>query len=169
MTPFQPLLIAAACALALSACASAPPVSKTSVPPPSATAGLEQSAAAGGSSYGAANTGGTYPYGTNQTADTGATQQAAADASDGIVVMGPDGTVWVQSGVDGARHQDDLDTCYFDAQGQVAFTSYSNRAPWATFLNVAGRRDAGGLRIAALDGRMNDFDSCMVGKGYSPK
>ena len=58
--------------------------------------------------------------------------------------MGPDGTVWVQSGADAARHQDDLDSCYFDAQGQVAFTSYSNRASRATF-----RSEAGGLRLAA--------------------
>ena len=127
--------------------------------PPANTTGFARSTATGGS----------YPYGTVPKVGAGVPQPAAAAVGVEVVVMGPDGTVWVQSGVDCARHQDDLDTCYFDAQGQVAFTSYSNRAPRATFLNVAGRRDAGGLRIAALDGRMNDFDSCMVGRGYSPK
>jgi hypothetical protein len=150
MTPIQPLLIVAACTLALAACASAPPAYETSAPPPADTTGLGQNAATGGSTYGAANTGGTYPYGTIHRVE--------------VVVMGPDGTVWVQSGADAARHQDDLDSCYFDAQGQVAFTSYSNRASRATF-----RSKAGGLRLAALDGRMNDFDSCMVAKGYHPK
>ncbi len=156
MTPFQPLLIAAAWSLALAACVSAPP--------PANTTGFGRSAATGGS----------YPYGTVPKVGVGAPRRAAAAVGVEVVVMGPDGTVWVQSGVDGARHQDDLDTCYFDAQGRVAFTSYSNRAPWATFLREAGRSGAGrsgagGLRLAALDGRMNDFDSCMVAKGYSPK
>ncbi len=159
MTPFRPLLAAAACSLALAACVSAPPAHETGAPPAANTTGFARSAATGGS----------YPYGTVPKVGAGVPQPAAAAVGVEVVVMGPDGTVWIQSGVDGARHQDDLDTCYFDAQGQIAFTSYSNRAPWATFLNVAGRRDAGGLRLAALDGRMNDFDSCMVAKGYSPK
>ena len=159
MTPFRPLLIAAAWSLALAACVSAPPAYETGAPPPANTTGFAQSD----------TTGGTYPYGTVHKAGVGVPQRAATAAAVEVVVMGPDGTVWVQSGVDGARHQDDLDSCYFDAQGQVAFTSYSNRAPWATFLREAGRGEAGGLRLAALGGRMNDFDSCMVAKGYSPK
>ncbi len=177
MTPFQPLLIAAACALALSACASAPPASKTSVPPPSATAGLEQPAAtggsvSGGSVYGAANTGGTYPYGTIDTADTGATQQAAAGAADGIVVMGPDGTVWIGSGAVDSRYQSDVDSCYAYARGQVA-----HDARIESDLGAAFQSEAGGLGLAALRGRMNNFErtrrvpslfsSCMVAKGYS--
>ncbi len=155
MTPFQPLLIAAVCTLALAACVSAPPAYETSAPPPADTTGFDQSAV---------NTGGTSPYGTIHKVGVGVPRQAAAEATVEVVVMGPDGTVWVQSGADAARHQDDLDSCYFDAQGQVAFTSYSNRASRATF-----RSKAGGLRLAALDGRMNDFDSCMVAKGYHPK
>ncbi len=176
MTPFQPsliqpLLIAAACALALSACASAPRVSKTSVPPPSATAGLEQPAATGGSSYGAANTGGTYPYGTIQTADTGATQQAAAGAADGIVVVDPDGTVWIRSSAVDPRYQSDVDSCYAYARGQVAHDARIESDVGAAF-----QSEAGGLGLAALRGRMNNFErtrrvpslfsSCMVAKGY---
>ncbi len=172
MTPFQPLLVAAACALALSACASAPPAPKTSVPPPSATAGLDQPAATGGSVYGAANTGGTYPYGTTQTAGNGATQQAAADATDEIVVMGPDGTVWIRSGAVDARYQSDVDSCYAYARGQVAHDARIESDVGAAF-----QSEAGGLGLAALRGRMNNFErtrrvpslfrSCMVAKGYS--
>ena len=177
MTPFQPsliqpLLIAAAFALALSACASAPRVSKTSVPPPSATAGLEQPAATGGSSYGAANTGGTYPYGTIQTADTGATQQAAAGAADGIVVVDPDGTVWIRSSAVDSRYQSDVDSCYAYARGQVAHDARIESDRGAAF-----QSEAGGLGLAALRGRMNNFErnrrvpslfsNCMVAKGYS--
>ena len=172
MTPFQPLLIATACALALSACAFAPPASKTSVPPPSATAGLEQPAATGGSVYGAANIGGTYPYGTIQTADTGATQQAAAGATDGIVVMGPDGTIWIRSSAVDARYQSDVDSCYAYARGQVAHDARIESDVGAAF-----QSEAGGLGLAALRGRMNNFErtrrvpslfrSCMVAKGYS--
>ena len=177
MTPFQPsliqpLLIAAACALALSACASAPRVSKTSVPPPSATAGLEQPAATGGSSYGAANTGGTYPYGTIQTADTGATQQAAAGAADGIVVVDPDGTVWIRSSAVDSRYQSDVDSCYAYARGQVAHDARIESDRGAAF-----QSEAGGLGLAALRGRMNNFErtrrvpppfrSCMAAKGHS--
>ncbi len=177
MTPFQPsliqpLLIAAACALALSACASAPRVSKTSVPPPSATAGLEQPAATGGSSYGAANTGGTYPYGTIQTADTGTTQQAAAGAADGIVVVDPDGTVWIRSSAVDSRYQSDVDSCYAYARGQVAHDARIESDRGAAF-----QSEAGGLGLAALRGRMNNFErtrrvpslfrSCMAAKGHS--
>ncbi len=171
MTPFQPLLVvAAACALALSACASAPPAPKTSVPPPSAATGLEQPAATGGSVYGAANTGGTYPYGTIQTAGNDATQQEAADATDEIVVMGPDGTVWIRSGAVDARYQSDVDSCYAYARGQVAHDARIESDVGAAF-----QSEAGGLGLAALRGRMNNFErtrrvpslcsSCMAAKG----
>ncbi len=177
MTPLQPLLIAAACALALSACASAPRVPKTSVPPPSATVAPEQPAAtggsvSGGSVYGAANTGGTYPYGTIPAADTGATQQAAAGATDEIVVMGPDGTVWVRSSAVDVRYQSDVDSCYAYARGQVA-----HDARIESDVSAAFRSEAGGLGLAALRGRMNNFErtrrvpslfrGCMAAKGYS--
>ena len=182
MTPFQPLLIAAACALALSACASAPRAPKTSAPPPPATIAPERPAApgapggsvSGGSVYGAANTGGTYPYGTIQTANTGATQQAAADSTDEIVVMGPDGAVWVRSGAVDARYQSDVDSCYAYARGQVA-----HDARIESDVSAAFQSEAGGLGLAALRGRMNNcertrrvpslFNSCMAAKGYASR
>ncbi|MCH8997849.1 MAG: hypothetical protein IID48_06225 [Proteobacteria bacterium] len=170
----QPLLIAAACALALSACASAPRAPKTSVPPPPATIAPERPAAPGGSVYGAANTGGTYPYGTIQTANTGATQQAAADSTDEIVVMGPDGAVWVRSGAVDARYQSDVDSCYAYARGQVA-----HDARIESDVSAAFQSEAGGLGLAALRGRMNNFErtrrvpslfnSCMAAKGYASR
>ncbi len=180
MTPFQPLLIAAACTLALAACASAPPVYETSAPPayetsappPEDTTGFGQSAATGGSAYGAVNTSGTYPYGTIHKVGVGVPQQAAAEATGEVVVMGPDGTVWVQSGGADARHQSDLDSCYFYAQGQVA-----HDARIESDVNAAFQSEAGGLGLAALRGRMNNFErtrrvpslfsSCMAAKGYS--
>ena len=133
MTPIQPLLIAAACTLALAACASAPPAYETSAPPPADTTGLGQNAATGGSTYGAANTGGTYPYGTIHRVE--------------VVVMGPDGTVWVQSGAADARQQSDLDSCYFYAQGHA--------------LDLAALRGHISRRAPSL------FNGCMVAKGYS--
>ena len=174
MTPFQPLLIAAACTLALAACASAPPAYETSAPPPADTTGFGQSTATGGSAYGAVNTGGTYPYGTIHKVGVGVPRQAAAEATVEVVVMGPDGTVWVQSGAADARHQSDLDTCYSYAQGQVA-----HDARIESDVNAAFRSEAGGLGLAALRGRMNNFErsrrvpslfsSCMVAKGYNPQ
>ncbi len=128
MTPFQPLLIAAACTLALAACASAPPAYKTSAPPPADTTGLGQSDATGGSAYGAAD----------------------------------------------ARQQSDLGSCYSYAQGQVA-----HDARIESDVNAAFQSEAGGLGLAALRGRMNNFErsrrvpslfsSCMAAKGYSPQ
>ena len=194
MTPFQPLLIqplliAAACALALSACASAPRAPKTNAPPPPATIAPERPAApggsvsggpvsggpvSGGSIYGAANTGGTYPYGTIQTANTGATQQAAADSTDEIVVMGLDGAIWVRSGAVDARYQSDVDSCYAYARGQVA-----HDARIESDVSAAFQSEAGGLGLAALRGRMNNFErtrrvpslfnSCMAAKGYASR
>ncbi len=135
MTPFQPLLIAAACTLALAACSSAPPAYETSAPPPADTTGLGQNAATGGSTYGAVNTDGTYPYGTIHKVE--------------VVVMGPDGTVWVQSGAADARQQSDLDSCYFYAQGRIA-----HDARIESDVNAAFRSEA-------------VFNGCMVAKGYS--
>lgn len=172
MTPLQPLLVAAACAFALSACASAPSAPKTEVPPPSATAGADSSATAGGTSYGGANVGGTYPYGAVQKADTGTPQQANAQSSEEIVVMGPDGTVWIRSGAADARYQSDVDSCYAYAQAQI-----DHDVRIESDVSAAFQSEAGGLGLASLRGRMNNFErsrrkpslfnSCMVAKGYS--
>ncbi len=161
MTPFQPLLIAAACAFALSACASAPSAPKTEVPLPSATAGADTSAAARATTYGA-----------DPKADTGVAQQANAQSSEEIIVMGPDGTVWIRSGAADTRYQSDVDSCYTFAQARV---DHDERIE--SDVSAAFQTEAGGLGLASLRGRMNNFErsrrrpslfnSCMVAKGYS--
>ncbi len=172
MTPLLTSLAAALTALALASCAFAPPAPRTSAPPPPATAGAGQAAAIGGLAYGAANTGGTYPYGAIQKAGSSAVRQAAAPAADGIVVMGPDGNVWIRGGAGDARYQADVETCYAYAQGQVAHDARIESDVGAAF-----QSETGGLGLAALRGRMNNFErtrrvpslfnGCMVAKGYS--
>ncbi len=195
MTLFQPILIAAACVLALSACASAPPAQRTRAPatlveaPPSAASGTIQPAAAQVSAYGAANTGGTYPYGTAQggTAQTAAQkttqgfvmkvpqqapQPAKTETTEGVVVMGPDGTVWLRAAGDNAAYRGDVESCYAYARGQVAHDERIESDVASAFDS-----DAGGFGLAALRGRMNDFErsnrvpalfsTCMSAKGYS--
>jgi hypothetical protein len=172
MTPIQPLLIAAASALVLAACASAPPVPKSGVPSPSAAVGLDQNAATSEPAIGSANAGGTYPYGTNPKADSGVAQRAAAETTDEIVVMSPDGKVWVRSGLTDQHYRSDVDSCYAYARGQVAHDARIEDDRSAAF-----QSEAGGLGLAALRGRMSHFErtrrvpslfnGCMVAKGYS--
>ncbi len=96
MNLFQPISIAAACFLALSACASAPPWASAptaKAPPPAASDSKAQPAAAQDSAYDAAqdaaqdaaNTGGTDPYGTVQAGgrqvDQGSTTNAPQQAN----------------------------------------------------------------------------------------
>ncbi len=171
MTPIQPLLIAAASALALAACASAPPAPKSGVPSPSAAVGLGQNTATGEPAIGSADAGGTDPYGTIPTADSGVARQAAAESTDEIVVMSPDGTVWVRSGATNEHYRSDVDSCYAYARGQVAHDVRIEDDRSAAF-----HIEAGGLGLAALRGRMSHFErtkrvpslfnGCMVAKGY---
>ncbi len=168
----QPLFIAVASVLALAACSSAPSTPKTGLSPSAATVGLDQSAAADPSAQGGANTGGTNPYGTIQKTDTGAKQQAVAEATEGVFVMGRDGTVWFRSGATDERYRTDADSCYAYARGQVDHDARIEKDVDAAF-----QSEAGGLGLAALRGRMNNFErsrrlpslfnSCMVAKGYS--
>ncbi len=195
MTLFQPIFIATACVLALSACASAPPVQRTPAPvaavkaPPPAASGMSQPVAAEVSAYGTANTGGTYPYGTAQggTVQTAAQkaaqkttqgfaievpQQANAETIEGVVVMGPEGTVWLRGGGENAAYRGDVDSCYAYARGQVA-----HDARIESDVATAFDSDADGFGLAALRGRMNHFErsnrvpalfnSCMTAKGYN--
>ena len=175
MIAIQPIFLAAACAVALTACVSAPPASPASgakAPQPAAAASAIQPVAAGASAYGTANTGGTYPYGTIQKADMNLPQQANAAPAEEIVVMGPDGTVWLRSIPSDAAYQGDVDSCYAYARGQVAHDVRIESDVGAAF-----QSEAGGLGLAALRGRMNDFErsrrmpslfnSCMTAKGYS--
>jgi hypothetical protein len=192
MNLFQPISIAAACVLALSACASAPPAYRA--PQASAPAAVAKAPAASGSliqpvsAYGAANTGGTYPYGTDQTgaetvtqqtaqafslsAPQQAPQQANAETTEGVVVMGPDGAVWSHAGGQNTAYQGDVDSCYAYARGQVAHDVRIESDVASAFDS-----DSGGFGLAALRGRMNDFErtnrvpalfnSCMTVKGYN--
>ena len=192
MNLFQPILIAAACVLALSACASAPPAQPTrapatvaKAPPPPAASGTIQPVAAPASAFGAANTGGTYPYGTaqpaaQQNADQETArqiaidlpQQANAETTEGVVVMGPDGTVWLRAGGENVAYRGDVDSCYAYARGQV-----DHDARIESDVASAFDSDAAGFGLTALRGRMNDFErgnrvpalfsSCMSAKGYN--
>ncbi len=181
MIAIQPIILAAACAAVLAACASAPPaptatpappLSAAKAPQPAATASGLQPAAAQASAYGTANTGGTYPYGTIQNANMSVTQQATAEPAEEIVVMGPDGTVWLRSVPSDTAYQGDVDSCYAYARGQVAHDVRIENDVGAAF-----QSEAGGLGLAALRGRMNNFErsrrmpslfgSCMTSKGYS--
>ncbi len=174
MNHVQPILISAACVLALSACASVSPVERA--PAPSAvvpaTSGLIEPAAAEGSAYGAANTGGTYPYGTDQESAQGVPQQANAEVTEGVVVMGPDGTVWLRAVDDNPAYRNDVESCYDYARGQVDHdVRIENDVASAFDSNDAG------FGMIALRGRMNDFErgnrvpvlfsSCMSSKGYN--
>ncbi len=187
MNMFRPILIAAAGVLALSACASAPPAQRTRAPasvadalPPPAASGMIRPAAAEVSAYGAANTGGTYPYGTLQTTAQKTAQgfalkvpqQANAETTEGVVVMAPDGTVWLRAGGENAVYRGDVDSCYAYARGQVAHDARIESDVASAF-----EFDAGGFGLAALRGRMNHFErgnrvhalfsSCMTAKGYN--
>ncbi len=173
MNLFQPISIAAACFLALSACASAPPS------PQAASDGLVQPAAAQDSAYGAANAGGIDSYGaiqaggqqTNQELTTSAPQQANTETTEGIAVMAPDGTVWLRGGGANADYQGDMDSCYAYARGQVGHDARIERDVTSAF-----RFDSAGMGLTALRGRMSNFErhnrvpalfnSCMIAKGY---
>lgn len=192
MNLFQPILIATACVLALSACASAPPAQRTrapaplaKAPPPAAAGSMILPAAAEGSAYGAANTGGTYPYGTAQGGTAQMTtqgfamkvpqqapQQARGETTEGVVVMGPDGTVWLRAASENPAYRGDVDSCYAYARGQVAHDVRIENDVASAFDS-----DAGGFGLTALRGRMNNFErgnrvpalfsSCMLAKGYN--
>ena len=184
MNLIQPISIAAACFLALSACASAPPpprasASAANAPPPAASGGTVQPAAAQDSADSAANTDGTDPYGTvqagaqqvGQESTTNAPQQANAETTEGVVVLAPDGMVWSRGGGANADYQGDVDSCYAYARGQV-----DHDARIESDVTSAFRSDSDGLGLTALRGRMSNFErhnrmpalfnSCMVAKGY---
>ena len=101
-----------------------------------------------------------------------ANQQAATEATEGVVVMGPDGTVWIRSDASDEHYRTDADSCYAYARAQVVHDARIESDVGAAF-----QSEAGGLGLAALRGRMNNFErsrripslfnSCMVAKGYS--
>ena len=186
MNLIQPFWIAAACFLALSACASVAPPPRESaatakVPPPAAADSKIQPAAAPDS---AANTGGTNPGGTNpdgtdqaggqqvsQGSTINAPQQANAETTEGVVVLAPDGTVWSRGGGANSDYQGDVDSCYAYARGQV-----DHDARIESDVDAAFNSGSDGLGLTALRGRMSNFErhnrvpalfnSCMIAKGY---
>jgi hypothetical protein len=147
-----------------------------------------QPAAADVSAYGAANTGGTYPYGTGQATGTAQAdgtaqapaqgyainlpQQANAEVTEGVVVMGPDGTVWLRSAGENPAYRGDVDSCYAYARGQVEHDRRIESDVASAF-----DTDGDGFGLAALRGRMSDFErsnrvpvlfsTCMSSKGYN--
>ncbi len=178
MSRVQPIMIAAACVLALSACASEYPVQRAHAPAAAApaTSGTIEPAAAEGSAYGATDPGGTYPYGTGQAAGQGTAQgvpqQANAEVTEGVVVMGPDGTVWLRAEDEDPAYRGDVDSCYAYARGQVDHDVRIESDVASAF----DSNDAG-FGTIALRERMNDFErrnrvpvlfsSCMSSKGYN--
>ncbi len=181
MNLIHSISIAAACFLALSACASAPPprASAAKVPPPAASDSLVRPAAAQDSADGAADAGGTNPYGSVQTGGqqagqgsaTYAPQRANAETTEGVVVRAPDGTVWLRDGGTNTSYQGDVDSCYAYAQGQV-----NHDARIESDVTSAFNSDSDGLGLVALRRRMSNFErhnrmpalfnSCMTAKGY---
>ena len=173
MMPVQPLLIAVASVLALAACSSAPSTTQKVSPPPATAPGPDQPAAGGTSVSGNVNTGGTYPYGTVQKLGTGASQETGTGVTEGVVVMGPDGTVWIRSDAsDDEHYRTDVDSCYAYARAQVAHDVRIESDRHAAF-----ESEAGGLGLAALRSQMDNFErsrripslfnNCMASKGYS--
>lgn len=185
MNLIQPISIAAACFLALSACASVfPPPGESAptakVPPPAASDSKIQPAAAPDSAPdSAANTGGANPDGTDQAggqqvsqgSTVNAPQQANAETTEGVVVLAPDGTVWSRGGGADADYQRDVESCYAYARGQV-----DHDARIESDVTSAFRSDSDGLGLTELRGRMSHFErhnrvpalfnSCMIAKGY---
>jgi len=192
MNLIQPFWIAAACFLALSACASVfpPPQERAptaKVPPPAAADSKVQPAAtpdsapdsAPDSTDGAAKTGGANPDGMDQAggqqvsqgSTVNAPQQANAETTEGVVVLAPDGTVWSRGGGADADYQRDVDSCYAYARGQV-----DHDARIESDVDAAFNSGSDGLGLTALRGRMSHFErhnrvpalfnSCMIAKGY---
>ncbi len=171
MTLFRSFLIAAAAALALAACSFSPSAPRTSVPPPWPALGLDQPAATAGSAYGVANAGGIYPYGAIRKGDSGVAQEATVETTQEIVLMGPDGALRIRPSTTSERYLEDADSCYAYARGEVA-----HDARIEIDVNAAFENEAGGLGLAELRRRMNNFERtrrvpslfnrCMVAKGY---
>ncbi len=181
MNHVHPILIAAACVLVLSACASVSEVQRDRAPAPVVTTqpqsgGLIQPTVADAPAFGAVNTGGTYPYGTAQAVDQGTAikmpQQVNAEATEDVVVIGPDGAVWLRAVDENPTYKGDVDSCYAYARGQVEHDVRIESDVASAFDS-----DEALFGTIALRERMNDFErinrvpnlvsSCMSSKGYN--
>ena len=159
-------LIAAA-AISLAACSTAPRGDLAQPAAPSA--GLQPAADASPTSAGA-NSGGTYPYGSASTS-TPTPLETATGSGDGVVVVDPDGNVWVRPEKTDARYRADVESCYSYAQAQI-----DHDVRIENDINGAFQSSSPGFGLAELRGRMNNyerrrrrpalFSNCMVAKGY---
>ncbi len=85
--------------------------------------------------------------------------------------MGPGGTVRIRPSTTSEPYGEDADSCYAYARGQIA-----HDARIEIDVNAAFEHEAGGLGLAELWRRMNNFERtrrapslfnrCMVAKGY---
>lgn len=165
MNILKPLLAVAA-ASALAACSYS---FQGGDAPSRALAPPAQPAATGTASFSGANTGGTYPYGT---ATSVPLDTAAGSEQEGIVLMDPEGNVWVSSDMTNERYRTDVESCYSYAQARV-----DHDARIEIDVNAAFQTSARGFGLRELRGRMNNFErtqrrpvlfsNCMVAKGYA--
>jgi hypothetical protein len=173
MTRFARLSLAAAALAVLAACSggSAP---RTAAPAPEAALSAPPAPETGQSGYGTANTGGTYPYGAVPPAGAeapAAAGQHGAGAEEGVIVHGPDGSVWIKPGATTERYRADVDSCYAYAQAQIAHDARIESDSGAAFPDAND-----GFGLSALRGRMSNFEranrrpvlfsKCMEAKGY---
>lgn len=160
------LLLAAAAALALVACAPTPRSTPSELVTPPATAG-EAPAQAGAGEPGP-NSGGTYPYGSPSTVQTGNAEAGQENAT----VTGPGGSIWLKPGTTNERYRADADDCYSYAQAQIA-----NDARIESDANAAFSETPGSITSTALRRQMSQFardrslprlfGECMEAKGYT--
>jgi hypothetical protein len=88
------------------------------------------------------------------------------------MVIGPDGTVWLRAEEEDPAYRGDVESCYAYARGQVEHDVRIESDVASAF-----DTDGDGFGLAALRGRMNDFErtnrvpelvsACMSSKGYS--
>ncbi|MCH8997002.1 MAG: hypothetical protein IID48_01885 [Proteobacteria bacterium] len=152
MTLCRSFLIAAAAASVLAACSFSPSAPRTSVPTSPPSLSFYQPATTAGPAYGVA-------------------QEATVETTEEIVLMDPDGTVRIRPGTASEPYREDADSCYSYARGQVA-----HDARIESDVSAAFQSEAGGLGLAGLRRRMNNFERtrrvptlfnrCMVAKGY---
>ena len=112
-----------------------------------------------------------YPDDPTREADSGVAQEATMGTTKEIVLMAPDGTVRIRPSTASEPYREDADSCYAYARGEVAHDAWIEIE-----VNAAFEHEPGGLGLAGLRRRMNNFERarrvpslfnrCMVAKGY---
>ncbi len=129
-----------------------------------------------GACAGAGNTGDTYPYGTGQATGQvttqGVPQQDNAEVTEGVMVIRPDGTVWLRTEEEDPAYRGDVESCYAYARGQVEHDVRIESDVASAFDS-----DEALFGMIALRERMNEFErrnrvpdlvsSCMSSKGFN--